>query len=776
MAVNYDDVLGQLRAYGLLVNELIADGRTHRARIEGAGREKRGWYLLHQWTAGSGDQYLVGSYGAWHGTDPGTQKIELGKSTELSADEKAAMRARLAEDRKRTKAAREAEIQRAGQRAARVWSKALTEPPADGVEYLARKGVANYGLRYTDSGALVVPLQDARGQVHGLQFILPKGHPHRKKTGRDKTYWPAGLGVSGRFHLIGNPAMAKLCLIAEGYATAATLHQATGLPVAVAFSANNLQPVAKAIKSAYRDCRILVCADDDYLTEGNPGTTAASAAALAVGGAWVAPSFPGDRGGEKLTDFNDLVHFPEGGLHLVSAQISARLSELAWEAGAPARPAIEGGGDAGLKPLLTIDEAADRYSLIYGGKATLFDHWEHLLVPKSDVLDVLPDHGWRDWKLRSDRKVVRMDQVGFDPAKTDQKIRCNLWGGWPTAPKAGDCSHLLELLEYLCSNEPDPRAVFNWVIKWLAYPIQHPGAKMKSALVFHGPQGVGKNLFFEAVMAIYGEYGRIVDQSAVEDKFNDWASRKLFMVCDEVVARMELYHLKNKLKALVTGDSIRINPKNIAPHDEKNHVNLVFLSNERQPLVLERDDRRYMVVWVPAKLPQTIYDAVGGCIKNGGIEALHQYLIDVELGDFRPWSEPPRTRAKGELIDVSLESTERFITEWTEGDLEWPFCACGSMDLYSAYRKWCGANGVRNPRESNHFLGSLNKLAGWAVRACHVHRSPDMMTETRSQKMVLPPDAMLQPIGYARPPGVKMSEWATNHFFRFRNALHADQF
>ena len=67
-------------------------------------------------------------------------------------------------------------------------------------------------------------------------------------------------------------------------------------------------------------------------------------------------------------------------------------------------------------------------------------------------------------------------------------------------------------------------------------PIQHPGAKLKSTIVVHGPQGTGKNLFFEALMRIYGEYGDVIDQSAVEDKFNDWASRKLFMIADEVVA------------------------------------------------------------------------------------------------------------------------------------------------------------------------------------------------------------------------------------------------
>lgn len=776
MSDPYQNALDQLVSHGLLVQHLEIDGRTHRCRVEGEGRERRGWYLLHEWPTAEGERLIVGSFGIWRGTDPGTQKLKISRANELTADERAALRDRLAADRKRARAAREQEAARAARRAARVWAKAAVEPPAEGCVYLTKKQVHAYGLRYTENGALVIPIADMRGTLHGLQFILPPDHPHRRKLGRDKTYWPAGLQVSGRCHVIGNPAMSSVTLVAEGYATAASLHEATGLPVAVAFSANNLAPVAKALQAQHRHARILICADDDYLTNGNPGISAARSAALAVGGDWIAPLFPGDRQGSKLTDFNDLALFPDGGLALVREQVQAKLDVLGWNQGAAAPDRSQGGGDRSLKPLLSLDEAADRYSLIYGGKATLFDHWEHCLVPKSDVLDVLPDHGWRDLKLRSDRKVVRMSEVGFDPGERDSTIRCNLWGGWPTVPKAGDCQALLDLLEHLCSSESDPQIVFDWVLRWLAYPIQHPGAKMKTALIFHGAQGIGKNLFFEAYMSIYGEYGRVIDQSAIEDKFNDWASRKLFLVADEVVARMELYHLKNKLKALVTGDSIRINPKNVTPHDERNCVNLVFLSNERQPIVLERDDRRYTVIWCPTKLDQKVYDLVGECIQNGGVSALHDYLRELPLGDFKPWTAPPPTRARGELIEVSLESTERFVNEWQGGELEWPFGACASMDLYAAYRRWCSVNGVARPRESNHFLGWINKMPGWAVRPMHVHQSPDYVSGTRSQKMVLPHEGLLQDHGQARAADQSVARWATDQFFRFRNAISSETF
>jgi putative DNA primase/helicase len=223
----------------------------------------------------------------------------------------------------------------------------------------------------------------------------------------------------------------------------------------------------------------------------------------------------------------------------------------------------------------------------------------------------------------------------------------------------------------------------------------------------HGPQGAGKNLFFEAIMRIYGEYGDVLDQSAVEDKFNDWASRKLFMIADEVVARSDVYHIKNKLKALITGDRIRINPKNFAAYWERNHMNLVFLSNEAMPVVLEEDDRRHCVIWTPGKARADYYAAVRDEIANGGIEALHHYLLHLDLGDFGPGTPPPVNDAKVELIQLALDSPLRFYDDLVRGDIPKVEPIPGlTTDWYELYRVWCGKHGYR-PAPEAKFVTSL---------------------------------------------------------------------
>ena len=793
---NYDSVLTQLQLEGLLVTALDPDGKVHRCMVEGS-KERKGWYLLHVWRASNGTEYVVGSFGIWAGANNNVIKVELSKDVVMDDSERAALKSRLAEDRKRAKAQREAEAERAARRAASVWAKAL-KAPADGkpADYLSRKAVQSYGLRYTESGALVVPMMNARGETRGLQFILPSHHPRVKSTRRDKEYWPKGLAKTGHWFQIGSPYAGAVVLVAEGYATAATLHAATGLAVAVAFDAGNLLPVAQALQKSHRVERILICADDDYIQkclecgkptavadpacqhcgkahgQGNPGAQAGAAAALAVGGSWLAPVFPGDRDGKKLTDFNDLQQFPQGGLALVRAQVEAKIVAAGWSVQAPARlPSTQGGGEddgaVNMVSRLSVDEAADRYCGTYGmGGKALFDHVGRRIIHKDDVLNLLPSHGWENLKAHPNWRVVWDHQIGFDPTNVDPDIKCNLWNGWPVLDKnagaeicptsrrvlrynkvTGSCAMLLDLLYSLCGNETNQDDVYKWVLCWLAYPLQHPGAKMQSAIVVHGPQGTGKSRFFEAYSKIFGKYARILGQEALEDKFNaDWAEAKQFLLADEVMARADMYHIKNRLKGMITSDTIRVNPKNVAAHNEKNQMNLVFLSNERMPLVLEDDDRRYCVIWVPPKLDDNFFTALNAEIEDGGIVALHHYLLTLDLGDFKPWTKPPMTGSKRDLIQQSLSSEDRFITTWLAGEVEGhhgetlPFCPCLGSDLYRAYEHWCHGIGER-ARRAQELIGLAAKRQLWEAGKTQHTWTTLVDPRDKVRKMVIPSEA-----------------------------------
>ncbi|CAD6524646.1 hypothetical protein LMG27952_01748 [Paraburkholderia hiiakae] len=223
--------------------------------------------------------------------------------------------------------------------AARIWE-AAGAAPADH-PYLKRKaiqpgelrlyrGPLRFGTAVCD-GALIVPACDTAGKVWTLELILVDGQKRYLRDGQK----------AGHFASVGGPVGDTL-LIAEGYATASTLAAATGLPCAVAFDVGNLLAVAKALRGQHRDARIVLCADDDYRTKGNPGVTNANAAAAAVGGVVAVPDF-GDKRPSSGTDFNDLA--AHRGVQAVAAAVRSAL--------ATRRPDGAGNADAsttGAKP------------------------------------------------------------------------------------------------------------------------------------------------------------------------------------------------------------------------------------------------------------------------------------------------------------------------------------------------------------------------------------------------------------------------------------------
>ena len=780
---NHDDVVQQMQAHGLVV-ETLQTGKLYRCKTaEDRGRQKSGWYSLHELRTEKGAVLLVGAFGNWReGVDPSTgralaHRVEL-KGRRISPEERGAIRQRIAEEKRKADAARAREAERAARRAKQVWQR-LAESGSS--SYLVRKGVHGFGVRFSAKGNLVIPIQDGHGQLHGLQVIYGD-EKTRQRKGRDKDYWPAGMDKRGKYHLIGGTPR-EVVLVVEGYATGATLHEATGLPVAVAFDAGNITSVCKALRKRYRETRPLVCADDDYLIKclqcqtvfpvadgtcpecgkaahhGNAGITAASSAALAVNGAWMVPRFSA-RTTEKWTDFNDL-HQQEG-LHVVRHQVEAKIEELGWLAPAPPRRNGEMGADEWF---FSIEVLLEEFALIYGTE-TVFDGVRRRIVGLGALRAAAGKSQVRMWLEHPERRTVLPEDVVFDPAgRMDDPRVCNLWGGWPTSPKPGSCELLLELLEFLCSNEDNPREVYDWILNWIAYPIQNPGAKMQTALLMHGPEGTGKNTFFSCVRNIYAQYGGIFDQTQLESQFNGWASGKLFMIGNEVVTRVELYHQQGRLKNMITETEWQINEKNLPTRLEQNHCNFVFFSNRIDIAKLDKEDRRYCVVWTPPAAPAMFYDEVSQEIEAGGVAALHDMLLNRDLAEFNAHTKPPSTRAKRELIELSMDSTERFWRDWTEGHLPVPCTAVRSEDLYSVYRYWAHAQGIPRAAPQNILLGMVGKKIGVQRKRSFYY----LHSQTRKQSTFIFPRGVLTHM----PEDKSETAWLSEEVPRVQGALES---
>jgi phage/plasmid primase-like uncharacterized protein len=314
--------------------QLIVDGRWHRCDATNKPNGKNDgsyqlhvhgpapWGLIRNWTDGKGTDYWRGEIGRSL-TDAEQQEFDRVKEEALiEAEQEAAEHAAEARDRAR-----------------KLWRHARDADASH--PYLQDKMVKPHGLRI--DGNLLVPMyapDDDDGPVN-LQFIGDDGRKWYLKGGQAK----------GCFFRI--PGHIKRLVVCEGFATGASIHEADECCVAVAFSAGNLADVATMIRkelnsadasiwSAHQenaaaqgriheqrqtfvDTELIIAADDDWQSKGNPGLMAAIGAARAAHALVAVPYF-GDKRQKKQTDFNDLAVGKKNGDQYIRDDIAAAMT------------------------------------------------------------------------------------------------------------------------------------------------------------------------------------------------------------------------------------------------------------------------------------------------------------------------------------------------------------------------------------------------------------------------------------------------------------------
>jgi phage/plasmid primase-like uncharacterized protein len=266
-----------MRAAGLEPpDEILMDGKIHRFRSGTKGApghgDKPGWYLVF------GDGIPAGRFGCWRAGMEVTWRADVGRK--LTQTEEMSHAKRLAEAKALRDAALERQHQVASETVEKIWTGAQAALPDH--PYLAKKGIGVHGARATGDGRLVVPLYDQDGTLATLQYIDHEG---------GKLYHPGGQ-TGGKFWMVGSLDEPGTLFVAEGFATAATIHETTGRPVAVAYSASNLVPVTGILRemhSATQD--IVIVADHD---QSGVGQRYAEQASAKYGARMVMPPILGD--------------------------------------------------------------------------------------------------------------------------------------------------------------------------------------------------------------------------------------------------------------------------------------------------------------------------------------------------------------------------------------------------------------------------------------------------------------------------------------------------
>lgn len=727
-----------------------------RFRPDGAKSPKKSaWVRLFEYRSSSGQVYITGAYG----NRGDTFTVEASSRDWSPAQRAEYIEHKRAADKQEADE-RRADAATAAAKAARMWARGrdLEAGPHAPHPYLERKRVGAYGVRMGFNQRLMVPLRNVRGELMGLQYIAPDGDKlfgtGTAKEGQSHLVGELREGCSLLAFGEGYATCASAHM-ATGWPVVVCFDAGNLLPVMLEYRklypelafavladddrhlyARLIERLAKhGIKASEEELRhsmdrdwqipdgpqvvlkagwtadpqgvmriegtLSVNGEARTLLLENAGQAKAHAAARRCKARVFTPFFA-DRAA-KATDWNDLHCM--AGLEAVREQLHAALDAPPEKPAANARAQRGGrGGDVGRRGGRDggagrgDDEGAqpfvERFTLIYG-TTTVWDA-EARMILRIEALKAA--HGKRvdRWLEHPERRLVLAENVVFDPSgKCQAPEYVNLFERFPLQPVKArhKCERIIKHIELLCQEND---ALVHWVTSWLAYPLQHPGAKMRTALVLHGrTEGTGKSTLGEIMRRIYGRYATSVGQAELQRDFNDWISAKLLILAEEVVSRQDRAHHQGMLQALITQPKVQVNTKNMPIREEANHAQFIFFSNQEEPVKLNPRDRRYTVIRVEREHPPEYFQALGDELNDGGAEAFYEYLLSYDLQGFNEFTRPFETKDRLHLITLSMSPDARFFEYWRSGLAGVPFCTCAAGDLYAAFRAWCRVNGER---------------------------------------------------------------------------------
>lgn len=381
-------------------------------------------------------------------------------------------------------------------------------------------------------------------------------------------------------------------------------------------------------------------------------------------------------------------------------QLSKALTELGANVSIASLPPAKGGGKQGLDDFLVADgdlesileEAAtleDAQALVEMNEDVVFIRNPGLVIERETGARMAPNvfvnsvyanrthtdysgekpkrvstaKRWLEWKERFEARALT-----YAPGKPQiADGQWNLWRGWGVEPKRGDVGPWHQLLDFMFKHEkPEVR---EWFERWCAYPLQNPGVKLFSSVVMWSvAQGTGKTLLGYTLKDIYGLNGMEIKEHHLRGTFNEWAENKQFIIGDEVTGSDKRVDA-DKLKGLVTQEEMIINAKFIPTYRIPDCINWYFTSNHPDAFFLEDSDRRYFiheVVGSPAS--EDFYLRYDKWRHSDGPSFLFDYLLNLDLGDWRPKQHALSTRAKEEMI----HNTKSELGVWCRQLLEDP--------------------------------------------------------------------------------------------------------
>ncbi|MEP2736742.1 MAG: CHC2 zinc finger domain-containing protein [Erythrobacter sp.] len=602
----------------------------------------------------------------------------------LSAADRAANEAMRAEREAESAAAHKAGTAKALAR----WEAAT--PANDSNAYLERKKVKPHCARI-EGGSLLLEINDSNGELQSVQTITPDGAKRFAKGAPTR---------GGRLLLGSGNAGLILC---EGFATGASIHEATDRPVCIGFSSAGVKALAREFSA--EGLEFVIAAD-------RTGLDGIEKLSNEIGVSVFLPAEPHD-------DFNDLA---------VANGANAVRSILDGEPKSQSNFGVENDDGVNLNDFQAYMPA---HSYIF---APTGEHWpassvnariKPIPLTNTAGLPMLDKKGERveqkpnAW-LDENRAVEQVTWIPGKPQVIADKIVSD--GGWidrlgcnvfnlyrPPQELNGDASLASPWIDHVRKVYPDDA---DHLICWFAHRVQRPDEKINHAIVLGGSQGVGKDTMIEPVKAAVGPWNVAeVSPQHLLGRFNGFVKSVIMRVSEARdlgdVDRFAFYdHMKTYTAA--PPDVLRVDEKHLREYSVFNVTGTIITSNHKTDgIYLPSDDRRHYVAWSNCcreDFQDDYWRELYGWYENGGIGHVATYLRELDLSDFDPKAPPPKTSAFWEIVSSNQAPEDAELADALDS-LCWPDAltiASISAAASQEFSEWLGDR--RNSRRTPHRL------------------------------------------------------------------------
>lgn len=289
----------------------------------------------------------------------------------------------------------------------------------------------------------------------------------------------------------------------------------------------------------------------------------------------------------------------------------------------------------------------------------------------------------------------------FNPKYTPEGYY-NIWRGFAVEPKQGDCSLYLKHIE---ENIADGnKAVYDYIIAWMAHTVQHPDNLVGVAIVMKGSMGVGKGVYADEFGKLFGRHYMLLNDSGqLVGKFNGHMKDKCLLFADEAFWAGDKA-AEGKLKSMITEPTITIEMKGKDAYSVKNNLHMIFATNNEWSAPAGPRERRFFVIEVGSKHEQDhpYFKAICDQMDNGGREALLHYLKNYDVSDIN-LRQFPQTTALRDAKLLTFSPAQKFWHHVLETGYLHPSKADGWGDgiiqtehLHESYQKFVQDMGIKH--------------------------------------------------------------------------------